>query len=113
VRRGEIWWADYGEPIGSVAGYRRPLVIVSSNYLNTSEIKTVLTVPVTGNLSRERYEGNVRLPSTKTTGLNKPSIAVVSLVSTTNKHILVERLGRVPDDLLPAINAGLRLVLAL
>jgi mRNA interferase MazF len=113
VRRGEIWWADYGEPTGSVAGYRRPLVIVSANFANQSSIRTVLTVPVTANLTREHYRGNVRLPATKVTGLDKPSVAVVILVNKTNKNLLADRIGRVPDDLMSDIDAGLRLVLAL
>jgi mRNA-degrading endonuclease toxin of MazEF toxin-antitoxin module len=89
------------------------VVIVSVNFLNESRLRTVLTVPVTGNLTREHYRGNVRLPATKTTGLGKPSVALVMLVTATNRSSLTERVGRVPDDLMPAIDAGLRLVLAL
>jgi mRNA interferase MazF len=113
VRRGEIWWADFGTPRGSEPGYRRPIVVVSGNALNDSELKTVLTIPVTANLTRERYRGNVRLPAGKATGLGKPSVAVVSLVNSTNRTTLVERAGRVPDDLMSDIDRGLRLVLAL
>ena len=113
MRRGEIWWAGHGEPVGSEPGYRRPVVIVSANFLNESRLRTVLIVPVTANLMREHYRGNVRLPATKTTGLGKPSVAVVMHVTTMNRNILVERIGKVPDDLMPAIDAGLRLVLVL
>jgi len=28
MKRGEIWWADLPDPIGSEPGYRRPLVII-------------------------------------------------------------------------------------
>lgn len=113
VRRGEIWWVDYGQPRGSEAGHRRPLVIVSANALNESDLKTVLTIPVTGNLTRERYRGNVRLPAGKATGLSKASVAIVSLVSTTNRSLFLDRMGRVPDALMSDIDRGLRLVLAL
>jgi mRNA interferase MazF len=113
VRRGEIWWADYGPPRGSEAGYRRPLVIVSANALNESNLRTVLTIPVTANLTRERYSGNVRLPADKTTGLSKTAVAIVSLVSTTNRSLLGDRIGRVPDGLMADIDRGLRFVLAL
>ena len=63
MRRGEIWWAGHGEPVGSEPGYRRPVVIVSANFLNESRLRTVLIVPVTANLTREHYRGNVRLPA--------------------------------------------------
>jgi mRNA interferase MazF len=113
MKRGEIWWADFGMPRGSEPGYRRPVVIVSSNPLNASGFKTVLTIPVTGNLTRERYQGNVRLPASKATGLSRASVAIVSLVNATNRNWLVSRLGRVPDDQMVDIDHGLRLVLAL
>jgi mRNA interferase MazF len=28
--RGELWWADFGIPFGSEAGYRRPVLIVQN-----------------------------------------------------------------------------------
>ena len=113
MRRGEIWWAGQGEPVGSEPGYRRPVVIASANFLNESALRTVLIVPVAANLTRENYRGNVRLPATKATGLGKPSVAVVMHVTTMNRSILSERIGRVPDDLMSDIDAGLRLFLAL
>jgi mRNA interferase MazF len=113
MRWGEIWLADFGTPRGSEPGYRRPVVIVSGNPLNESAFKTVLTIPVTGNLTRERYQGNVRLPANRATGLSKASVAVVSLVTTTNRNLLLHQLGRVPDHLMGDIDRGLRLVLAL
>lgn len=85
---------------------------MSANELNASNLKTVITLPVTGNLSREHYEMNVRLPARRT-GLSSPSVVQTSLVSSTNKRLLTERIGRVPDDLMSRIDSCLRLVLAL
>jgi mRNA interferase MazF len=113
MRRGEIWLADYGVPRGSEPGYRRPVVIVSGNSLNESRFKTVLAIPVTSNLTREHYQGNVRLPANKATGLSRASVAIVSLVNATDRSFFLHRLGRVPDDLIVEIDRGLRLVLAL
>ena len=112
VRRGEIWWAALGEPSGSEPAYRRPTVIVSSNTINTSALKTVVTVPLTGNLSREFLDTSVRLPA-RGTGLSAASVALVNLAGVTNKRILLERIGRVPDALMAEIDIRLRLVLAL
>jgi hypothetical protein len=67
---GEIWWA--GRVSLSIrARIRRPVVIVSANFLNESHLRTVLVVPVTANLTREHYRGNVRLPAGKATGPRK------------------------------------------
>ena len=70
---------SHGEPVGSdpdIGGR----VIVSANFLNESRLRTVLIVPVTANLTREHYRGNVRLPATKTTG--KPSVDVTTTEQT-------------------------------
>ncbi len=112
MKRGELWWASLGEPSGSEAGFRRPVLIVSANELNASNLRTVITLPVTGNLSREHYEMNVRLPA-RGTGLSAPSVVQTSIISTTNKRLLTERIGRVPNDLMARVDAGLKLVLAL
>lgn len=34
--RGDIWWVDFGEPLGSEPGWRRPAVIVQDNDFNNS-----------------------------------------------------------------------------
>ncbi len=42
VARGEVWWADFGEPFGSEPGYERPVLVVSSDRYNRSRIGTVI-----------------------------------------------------------------------
>jgi hypothetical protein len=41
VKRGELWWVDFGEPAGSEPGWQRPAVVVSSDLFNRSRIATV------------------------------------------------------------------------
>jgi len=112
VKRGEIWWTVLGTPTGSEPGYRRPMVIVSSNFLNDSGYRTVLMVPLTSNIARESAPGNVRLASRKT-GLPKNSVAIASQVVPIDKSRFLDRIGRVPDDVMSDIDDALRLVLAL
>jgi mRNA interferase MazF len=112
MRRGEIWWAALDIPQESEPGYRRPVVIVSSNLFNETRLRSVLTIPVTSNLAREAIVGNVRLPSGKT-GLPKPSVALAIQIGTTDKRCLVGQIGRVPDAIMAQIDDALRLVLAL
>jgi mRNA interferase MazF len=112
MRRGEIWWAALEMPRGSEPGYRRPVVIVSSNRFNESDLRTVVTIPVTTNLAREGVAGNVRLPN-RGTGLPKSSVALAIQVGSTDKRFLLDRIGRVPDVIMSDIDDALRLVLAL
>jgi mRNA interferase MazF len=112
MRRGEIWWAALDKPSGSEPGYRRPVVIVSNNLFNEGGLRTVLTIPITNNMACETVRGNVRLPSRRT-GLSRDSVAVAIQVASTDKRYFLDRIGRVPDDIMSDIDDALRLVLAL
>jgi mRNA interferase MazF len=112
IRRGEIWWADLDEPRGSEPGYRRPLLIVQSDAFNRSRIATVLAVVLTSNLRLVEAPGNVLVPA-RAAGLPKDSVANVSQLVTLDREFLEERVGRVPARLMAAVDAGLKLVLAL
>ena len=41
---------DFGEPLGSEPGYRRPALVVSSDRFNRSRIATVIVSAITGDL---------------------------------------------------------------
>ena len=112
IERGEVWWADLGEPDGSEPGYRRPVVIVQSDAFNRSRIRTVIAVVLMTNLRLVEAPGNVLLPA-KATGLPKDSVANVSQVITVDRDFLLERAGRIRGQLLQDVDKGLRLVLAL
>ena len=112
IERGEVWWADLGEPDGSEPGYRRPVVIVQSDAFNRSRLRTVIAVVLMTNVRLVEAPGNVLLPG-KATGLHKDSIANVSQVIPVDRDFLFERAGRIRGRLLQDVDRGLRLVLAL
>ena len=31
MTRGEIWWVDFGVPLGSEVGFRRPVIVLQNN----------------------------------------------------------------------------------
>lgn len=112
MRRGEVWWADLGEPRGSEPGFRRPVVIVSEDRFNASSLRTVIVVALTSNLRLAALPGNVTIPK-QGTGLSTASVANVTQVATVDKELLDSRVGRVSGPLMSAIDDGLRLVLSL
>ena len=67
VAQRDVWWADLGEPVGSAPGYRRPVVVVQCDALNTSRIGTVVCVPLTSNLKclLDSHSGNTAPPVTR------------------------------------------------
>ena len=112
VERGQIWWADLGEPDRPEPGFRRPLLIVQNDAFNRSRLRTILAVVLTSNLRLLDAPGNVLL-SAKASGLPKDSVANVSQVITIDRDFLTERAGSIRGALLGDVDAGLRLVLAL
>ncbi len=112
VERGQVWWADLGEPDGSEPGYNRPVLIVQSDAFNRSRLHTVVAVVLSTNVRLVDAPGNVLLPA-KTTGLPKDSVANASQVITVDRDFLMERAGRVRDQFLKDVENGLRLVLGL
>ena len=112
MKRGEIWWATLAEPAGSEPGYRRPVLVVSSDTFNASRIGTVVCVALTSNMRLAAAPGNVTLAAADV-GLPRDSVANVSQIVTLNKADLTERAGVVGKSRLLEIEKGIRLVLDL
>ncbi|MGH9149485.1 MAG: type II toxin-antitoxin system PemK/MazF family toxin, partial [Acidimicrobiales bacterium] len=92
-RRGELWWADLGPPLGPAPAKRRPVLVVSSDGYNASQIRTVISVTVTSNVRLAGAPGNVGVAA-GTAGLDVDSVVNVSQVVTLDKGALSDRLGR-------------------
>jgi mRNA interferase MazF len=112
VYRGEIWWAQLPDPVGSEPGYRRPVLIVQDDTFTQSRIRTVIVVIITSNVELANAPGNVLLPS-DATGLSRDSVVNVSQVLTVDKAFLTERIGSLPVSLQEEVDDGLRVVLYL
>lgn len=110
IAQGEVWWADLAEPLGSTAGFRRPVLIVQGNALNASRLATAVCVPLTSQLKWADAPGNVMLPA-RETGLDRDSVANVSLLMAIDKAQLDEPVGQVAQSTLQRVLAGIDLVL--
>lgn len=103
-RRGDVWWVRVDK--------RRPAVVVQTDAVRESRVRSFLVVPLTSRLHLEGLPGNVRL-SRAETHLPKASVANVYDVQKVLRVDFVERLGSLPVDRLDAVSDGLRLVLGL
>lgn len=112
ISRGEVWWVDFGDPIGSGPAFLRPAVIVSSNPFNHSNIATAVVVPLTSNLRHANLPGGVLVQS-KGSGLPKPSVANATQVITVDRAQLIEQTGAVSRTEAAGIDQALRQVLSL
>ena len=112
IGRGEIWWANLPEPIGSSPGFRHPVLVVQSDLFNQSKIRTVVVAVITKNLELAKAPGNVSITA-RTSRLPVDSVVNVSQVITIDKSLLTEFVSTLPNKKMEKIEEGLRLVLSL
>ena len=106
-----MWWADLADPGRSEPGFRRPLLIVQADSFNRSRLETAIAVVLTSNLRLLEAPGNV-LVARRASGLSKDSVANVAQIITIDRDMLTDRAGKLPAEIMSAVDAGLRLVLS-
>lgn len=112
VTRGEVWWVDLADPVGSGPGGTRPVLVIQANAFNRSAIATVVVAAITSNLRLADAPGNV-LISRGEGGLRKPSVVNTSQIFTLDRSLLRSRAGKLRTATLEAVSQGIRLVLGL
>ena len=112
VARGEVWWVDFGAPIGSEPAKRRPAVVVSDDRFNRSRLGTVTVVAMTSTTKLGARPGNVTLPK-GAAGLDRRSVVNVTPIATIDRRRLVDRAGTLRRADLARVNDGFRLALHL
>ena len=110
--RGELWWADLGLPRGSAPALRRPVLVISADQYNRSDLRTITVAVITTNQKLAALPGNVSLAA-DITGLEVASVVNVTQIATIDRTALEERIGALPDWLVAQVDAGLVRALAL
>jgi|SRR3990170_3571049 len=93
MRRGEVWWVNFGPSIGGEIQKKRPAVIISNDAAN-QYLNRLQVVPLTSRLDRVYpSEAVVRMRSGR-------SKAMADQLTTVSKQRLIHRIGKLsPDDL--------------
>jgi mRNA interferase MazF len=107
-RQGEIWYVNLDPTVGVEIKKARPVVVISSDALNSPQWKMRIVIPCSA--WQERFEDKffkVMIPADPETGLKKPSAAIVLQVRSISVDRFQDRLGRVANDTLQELLAGL------
>jgi len=110
--RGELWWADLGLPGGSAPTLRRPVLLVSADQYNRSNLRTITVAVLTSNVQLAALPGNVAVAA-DIADLEADSVVNVTQIATIDRGALEERIGALPDWLMAQVDAGLGRALAL
>lgn len=100
MKRGDIYYADLGEVVGSEQSGIRPVVVVQNNVGNKYS-NTVIVLPITSRV-KKKLPTHVSISKNKY-GLEKDSIILVEQIRTLDKSRLKERIGRVDKKVLDEI----------
>jgi mRNA interferase MazF len=85
---------------------------VQSNEFNDSAIRSSICAAITSNMRLADAPGNVRI-TRRVSGLPHESVVNVSQLITLDKKMLTENVGRLTEQSLRDVEAGIKLVLAL
>lgn len=112
IARGEVWWADLGLPRGSAPALRRPVLIISADPYNRSELSTVTVAIVSSAPHLAALPGNVAIAA-DVSRLPHDSVLNVTQIATIDREALEERVSSLPDWLLAQVGSGLERALGL
>ena len=111
IRRGDIYYADLSPVVGSEQGGIRPVLIAQNNVGNRYS-PTVIAAAITSQQSKAKLPTHIPLHA-DTSGLTKDSVVLLEQVRTIDKRRLKEKMGRVDDASMSAINNAISISLGL
>ena len=105
VKRGDIYYADLSPVVGSEQGGMRPVLIVQNDTGNRHS-PTVIAAAITSRLDKAKLPTHITLAS-QSAGLNRESIILLEQIRTLDKSRLRERMGRLDEETMSAVDAAL------
>jgi mRNA interferase MazF len=97
VNFGDVVTVDFGQPVGSEAGFLRPAVVVTSDAFLRFRPSTVFVVPLT--TTPRRFPSHVAVEVDVLNGLREPSFALVEQM----RAVACERCSAAVGNVGPAV----------
>ena len=110
INRGEIWYCDLGDAMGSEQQYRRPVLVLQNRKLNQAS-PTVIVAPITAQLKHPFMQAHYILD--ERCPLRERSMVLTEQIRTVDKRRLENYIGRLPGKDMLAIGRALRYSLGL
>ena len=95
VKRGEIYYFDFGKAEGSIQSGRRPVLVLQADNFNANS-PTVIVASITAVIKKRYLPSHIILGEEY--GLTKPSMVLLEQIQTVNKCGLVDYIGFIDDE---------------
>ena len=105
-RRGDLYLANLGAPVGSKQGGVRPVVVLQ-NDVGNYYAPTITIAPLTSKIEKKRKQPT-HFFLRKAKGLAKPSMVLAEQLDTCDKICVIRYLGRVSKGQMRGIDEAVR-----
>jgi len=95
IKRGEIYFFDFGKAEGSVQSGRRPVLVLQADNFNT-HAPTILVASITTVIKKSYLPSHIVIG--EGFGLKKPSMVLLEQIQTVNKEALTDYIGFIDDE---------------
>ena len=112
MERGDVVRVDLPPPKGPTGREQigpRPAIVLQVE--EATNLETIIVVPCTGQLHNIRHYGAVRISASDSNGLDVDSVALVHQLRTIDRRRIMRTLGRLSNDDLKQVEAGVRAIL--
>lgn len=105
IQRGDIYYADLGNAVGSEQGGTRPVVVIQNDIGNKFS-PTVIVAPITSKTHKKHMPTHVDVQPYES-GLPLPSVILLEQLRTLDKTRLYQYVGAVGGHAMEKINRAL------
>jgi mRNA interferase MazF len=119
IRRGDVYFADMDPERGREQAGRRPVVVVSADFLNARDLVVTVVLGTTARPGSAAYDTNVLVPGAEC-GLPHDTVFLCFQVRSVDpvrffdpKWNSARRMGRLPAHRMAEIDGALRLALSI
>ena len=95
IKRGDIYYYDFGNNPGSIQCGNRPVLCLQANNFNV-KAPTIIVAAITTVIKKQYLPSHVILPDT--TGLKEPSMVLLEQIRSVNKSDLARYVGSLNDE---------------
>lgn len=110
IRRGDIYFADFGDNPGSAMRGRRPALVISNDAGNTHS-PTVIVVAITSKTKAMHLPTHLKMEWTP--GLRTRGTVLLEQITTMDKDRLDNKIGQVSTEFLDRVDRALEISIGL